>query len=69
MELSTAQFWTTFFAAVSYFYPESVDPSLKPSDIPQEALLDEYTFVVVGAGAAGHCSIYNNYYYIYFIYH
>lgn len=41
-------------AALAYFqYEEIMSPESRPIDIPSDQLLDEYDFIIVGAGSAG----------------
>lgn len=40
-------------AAIAYFHYELMDPESRPIDIVQEMMLDEYDFIIVGAGSAG----------------
>lgn len=41
-------------AAVAYFqYEELMDPESKLVDIPSSSFLDEYDFIIIGAGSAG----------------
>jgi GMC oxidoreductase len=41
-------------AAIAYFqYEEFVDPEMKTINVPSEALLPEYDFIVIGSGSAG----------------
>lgn len=41
-------------AALAYFqYEEIMSPESRPIDMPSDQLLDEYDFIIVGAGSAG----------------
>ncbi|XP_014248782.1 glucose dehydrogenase [FAD, quinone]-like isoform X1 [Cimex lectularius] len=53
MELNTTEFFTTFIAAVSTYYPEDVDLNRRPVNWPQDQILDSYDFIIIGAGSAG----------------
>ncbi|XP_014284527.1 L-sorbose 1-dehydrogenase isoform X2 [Halyomorpha halys] len=53
MELSLSAFMSTLFTSVNLYFPESVDPSLKTTNIPQSSVDDVYDFIIVGAGSAG----------------
>lgn len=47
-------FMPMLVAALAYFqYEEIMSPESRPIDIPSEALLDEYDFIIVGGGSAG----------------
>ncbi|XP_014294780.1 L-sorbose 1-dehydrogenase [Halyomorpha halys] len=53
MELTIPAFLISFMSAVNLYFPEIVDPNLKPVDTPQSELDSEYDFIIVGAGSAG----------------
>ncbi|CAH1388957.1 unnamed protein product [Nezara viridula] len=53
MELNFSAFMSTLFTSVNLYFPESIDPSLKTTDIPQSSISSEYDFIIVGAGSAG----------------
>ncbi|XP_044738151.1 glucose dehydrogenase [FAD, quinone] [Chrysoperla carnea] len=48
-----ATFIPVLAAAIAYFQFEMMDPESRPIDISPELMLDEYDFIIVGAGSAG----------------
>ncbi|KAK9871960.1 hypothetical protein WA026_015206 [Henosepilachna vigintioctopunctata] len=48
-----ALFVPALVAAIAYFQFEMMDPESRPIDVSTEELLDNYDFIVVGAGSAG----------------
>lgn len=40
-------------AVLAYFHYDLMDPESRPIDIVPEMMLDEYDFIVIGAGSAG----------------
>lgn len=51
-----AWFLPVLVAAIAYFHYEVNDPESRIIDQPGELLLNEYDFIIVGAGSAGDCS-------------
>lgn len=49
-------FFPLLVAAIAYFHYELLDPESRPIDIVKEMMMDEYDFIVVGAGSAGMCT-------------
>lgn len=51
---SVGWFVPMLVAALAYFqYEEIMSPESRPIDIPSDSLLDEYDFIIIGAGSAG----------------
>lgn len=51
---SVGWFIPMLVAALAYFqYEEIMSPESRPIDIPSDSLLDEYDFIIIGAGSAG----------------
>lgn len=50
---NVAWFIPVLVAAIAYFHYEVNDPESRIIDQPGDLLLDEYDFIIVGAGSAG----------------
>lgn len=51
---SVGWFVPVLVAAIAYFqYEDLMDPESRPIDIATSNMLDEYDFIVIGAGSAG----------------
>lgn len=63
-----AWFLPVLVAAIAYFHYEVNDPESRIIDQPGDLILDQYDFIIVGAGSAGENNIlfhYNTYQNIY----
>lgn len=52
-----AWFLPVLVAAIAYFHYEVTDPESRIIDQPGDLLLDQYDFIIVGAGSAGEYTI------------
>jgi len=52
-----AQFLAVLLATVAYFNPEGNDSDSNITDQPSDLILDQYDFIIVGAGSAGENNI------------
>lgn len=50
---SVAWFFPMLVAAMAYFHYDLLDPEARPVEMMPDMLLDNYDFIVVGAGSAG----------------